>query len=41
MLISVLNSLNTALVKPINAWQGDHQLAQAHPKQSIGLMADR
>ena len=38
---SYLHSNSVVLTKLVKAWQDAHQLAQAHPKQSIGLMADR
>jgi NitT/TauT family transport system substrate-binding protein len=38
---SYLHSNSVVLTKLVKAWQDAHQLAQTHPKQSIGLMADR
>jgi len=38
---SYLHSNSVVLTELVKAWQDAHQLAQAHPKQSIGLMADR
>ena len=38
---SYLHSNAVVLTKLVKAWQDAHQLAQTHPKQSIGLMADR
>ena len=36
-----LHSHSVVLTKLVKAWQDAHQLAQTHPKKSIGLMADR
>ena len=38
---SYLHSHSVVLTKLVKAWQDAHQLAQIHPKKSIGLMADR
>ena len=36
-----LRSHSAALAKLVKVWQDAHQLTQTHPKQSIGLMANR
>jgi NitT/TauT family transport system substrate-binding protein len=38
---SYLHSHSVVLTKLVKAWQDAHQLAQTHPKQATGLMADR